>query len=89
MQRCYHSVATLLDIRDKTCQTLVLLSLVLSHIWPISTTETTLTVHVVIADSTRLDDITYRLKEVLRTEGIAHSTLELETPASHCHSHTC
>ena len=89
MQRCYHSVATLLDIRDKTCQTFVLLSLVLLHIWPISTTETTLTVHVVIADSTRMDDITLEIKEVLRAEGIAHSTLELEPPASHCHSHTC
>ena len=59
------------------------------HIWSISTTETALTAHVVIADSSRMDDITYRLKEVLRAEGIAHSTIELETPASHCHSHTC
>ena len=59
------------------------------HIWSISTTETALTAHVVIADSSRMDDITHRLKEVLRTEGIAHSTIELETPASHCHSHTC
>ena len=59
------------------------------HIWPISTTETALTAHVVIADSSRMDDITHGLKELLRTEGIAHSTLELETPASHCHSHCC
>ena len=59
------------------------------HIWPTSTTETALTAHVVIADSSRLDDITHGLKELLRTEGIAHSTLELETPASHCHSHCC
>ncbi len=59
------------------------------HIWPISTTETALTAHVVIADSNRLDDITYRLKEMLRTEGIAHSTLELETPDSHCSGRCC
>ena len=59
------------------------------HIWPISTTETALTAHVVIADSTRMDDITHALKEMLHAEGIAHSTIELETPASHCHSHTC
>ncbi len=32
------------------------------HIWPISTTETALTAHVVIADSTRMDDITHALK---------------------------
>ena len=59
------------------------------HIWPISTTETALTAHVVIADSTRMDDITQAMKEMLRAEGIAHSTIELETPASHCHCHTC
>ena len=59
------------------------------HIWPISTTETALTAHVVIADSTRMDDITHALKEALYDQGIAHSTIELETPASHCHSHTC
>ena len=66
-----------------------MLSLVFSHIRPISTTETTLTVHVVIADSTRMDDITLEIKEVLRAEGIVYSTIELETTASHCHSHTC
>ena len=59
------------------------------HIWPISTTETALTAHVVIADSTRMDDITHALKEMLHTEGIAHSTIELETPSSHCGSHSC
>ena len=64
-----------------------MLSLVLLHIRPISTTETTLTVHVVIADSTRMDDITLEIKEVLRAEGIVYSTIELETTASHCHSH--
>lgn len=59
------------------------------HIWPVSTDQTALTAHVVIADSTRLDDITHRIKTMLCDEGITHSTIELETPASHCHSISC
>ncbi len=59
------------------------------HIWPISTTETALTAHVVIADSSQLDSITHALKTLLVAHGIAHSTLELETPASHCDHHDC
>lgn len=59
------------------------------HIWPISTTETALTAHVVIADSSLLDDTTHRLKEMLTSEGIAHCTLEMETTASHCDHHDC
>ncbi len=59
------------------------------HIWSISTTETALTAHVVIADCQQLDKTTHQLKEMLEKEGIAHSTLEMETPLSHCHSHDC
>ena len=59
------------------------------HIWPISTTETALTAHVVIADCSQLDSITHTLKTLLAAQGIAHSTLELETPASHCDHHDC
>ena len=59
------------------------------HIWPISTTETALTAHVVIADCSQLDTITHALKTPLAAHGIAHSTLELETPASHCDPHDC
>ena len=59
------------------------------HIWPISTTETALTAHIVIADITHLDDTTHAIKTMLATQGIAHSTLELETTASHCDRHGC
>ena len=59
------------------------------HIWPISTTETALTAHIVIADITHLDDTTHAIKTMLATQGIAHSTLELETTASHCDQHGC
>ncbi len=59
------------------------------HIWAISTTETALTCHIVIADAGLLDEVTDRAKELLDSIGIHHSTLELETHSSHCHEHEC
>ena len=59
------------------------------HIWPISTTETALTCHVVIPSSDRLEEVTDRVKHLLDEMGIHHSTLELETSSSHCHDHDC
>jgi len=59
------------------------------HIWPISTTETALTAHVVIPESSQLESVTDRVKELLDGIGIHHSTLELETKSSHCHDHDC
>ena len=59
------------------------------HIWPISTTETALTAHIVIPDATMLEAVTDRLKDYLDFLGIHHSTLELETRSSHCHDLHC
>ena len=59
------------------------------HIWPISTTETALTAHIVIPDATMLEAVTDRLKDYLDGIGIHHSTLELETRSSHCHDPHC
>lgn len=59
------------------------------HIWPISTTETALTAHIVIQKSSMLEEVTDCLKEHLDGLGIHHSTLELETKSSHCHDHDC
>ena len=59
------------------------------HIWPISTTETALTAHVVIPSADMLDEVTDRVKDLLDSMGIHHSTLELETRSSHCRQHDC
>lgn len=59
------------------------------HIWAISTTETALTAHIVIPEASMLDEVTDRVKELLDTLGIHHSTLELETRRSHCQQHEC
>lgn len=59
------------------------------HIWAISTTETALTCHIVIPEAAMLEEVTDRVKELLDSIGIHHSTLELETTSSHCHDHDC
>ncbi len=59
------------------------------HIWPISTTETALTAHVVIPSSDLLDPVTDRVKDLLDGLGIHHSTIELETSSSHCRQRDC
>ena len=59
------------------------------HIWPISTTETALTAHVVIEDCRKMDDCCRMLKERLEGMGISHSTIEMETENSTCNSREC
>ena len=53
------------------------------HIWPISTTETALTAHLVVDDMARAAEIIAAVKTALAGAGIAHSTLEPET-RGHC-----
>ncbi|MDR0757426.1 MAG: cation diffusion facilitator family transporter [Tannerella sp.] len=54
------------------------------HIWALSTTETALTVHVVIADPEQMETVKRRLKQILREKSITHVTLEFETVHSEC-----
>ena len=59
------------------------------HIWAISTTDNALTAHVVIDSLEKMETVKSCLKESLQKTGISHSTLEFETPDSHCHEHHC
>ena len=59
------------------------------HIWAISTTETALTCHIVIPEAAMLEEVTDRVKALLDSLNIHHSTLELETKSSHCKDHDC
>ena len=77
------------DIKKKISQQEGVLDVHHLHIWPISTTETALTAHVVIATPSELEAVTDRLKQLLASLGIHHSTLELETSASHCRDRDC
>lgn len=59
------------------------------HIWALSTTETALTVHIVVESMQQMDPLKCKIKSVLRKEGIAHATLEFETPTGHCSEEEC
>ena len=59
------------------------------HVWAISTTDNALTAHIVIDSLEHMEEVKEHLKEQLHEAGIAHSTLEFETSASHCHDHAC
>ncbi len=59
------------------------------HIWAVSTTETALTCHIVIPEATMLEEVTDRVKNLLDSLNIHHSTLELETKSSHCKDVNC
>jgi len=57
------------------------------HVWPISTTETALTVHLLVPDGYPGDGFTARLAHELHDRfGIDHATVQIETdPATDCH----
>lgn len=59
------------------------------HVWPISTTETALTAHIVTHEMSRMETIKHELKERLAEAGISHATLEFEQPGGQCHCIEC
>ena len=54
------------------------------HIWPISTTETALTAHLVVAPESDAEAIVHDVKHALRKAGIQHATLETEKEGHPC-----
>ncbi|MDR2969472.1 MAG: cation diffusion facilitator family transporter [Tannerellaceae bacterium] len=54
------------------------------HVWPISTTETALTAHIVLSDISRMEEIKEEVKQELSHTGIQHATLESELPGRDC-----
>lgn len=59
------------------------------HVWALSTTETALTAHVVVDDWSLAETAREQIKERLKAMGIGHSTLELESGRTRCHSTCC
>lgn len=59
------------------------------HIWAISTTETALTAHVTVDNLSLWPQVSRQLKHELAEHGIAHATLEPETPDTHCAETEC
>lgn len=54
------------------------------HVWPLSTTENALTVHVVIDDPARLNAIIGSVKLEAAKFGVAHATVEAEEEGAPC-----
>lgn len=59
------------------------------HIWALSTTETALTVHVIIENMAWMKEVKCQLKQRLKEIGIIHATLEFETPQENCDRNCC
>lgn len=59
------------------------------HIWPISTTQTALTAHAVVAADKEPETVVSDLKSALRAKGIGHVTIETEREGSRCADHDC
>lgn len=59
------------------------------HIWPISTTETALTAHILIDNPLMMEPIKQEIKKKLAHAGIQHVTLEFETAAACCDGICC
>lgn len=57
------------------------------HVWPLSTTETAMTVHAVIGDVSRLNRVISDIKERARHFGVSHTTVEAESKDAHCNDH--
>lgn len=54
-----------------------------------STTENAATIHIVLKDLSQMEEVKHAVKEELRKHGIHHSTVECETPGSHCEDTCC
>ena len=59
------------------------------HVWAISTTENSLTAHIVTEDIQHAAEIKHALHERLKQEGILHATLEFERPEETCDAPEC
>ena len=59
------------------------------HVWAMSTTENAATIHIVLKDLSQMEEVKHAVKEELREHGIHHSTVECETPGSHCEDTHC
>ena len=59
------------------------------HVWPISTTETAATVHLVLSDISSMDSVKSAARALFLGAGVSHCTIECETPGSACPSTTC
>ena len=59
------------------------------HVWAVSTTENAATVHVVIKDSSAMEEAKRSVKRALKEKGICHVTVECELDGCKCQEKSC
>ena len=59
------------------------------HIWAVSTTENAATLHIVIRDLHQMEELKQKVKEILRENGVRHSTVECELSGTACTDFHC
>lgn len=59
------------------------------HIWAISTTENAATLHAVIDDFSRMEEIKGDIRLAFSRNNITHCTIEFERAGTHCHDKDC
>lgn len=59
------------------------------HVWAISTTENAATVHLVLENADRMEEVKARARQLFRSAGVAHCTIECELPGSVCGDKEC
>ena len=59
------------------------------HVWAIGTEENAATLHIVIEDTEKLDEIRIEIKNKLKELGIQHSTVEVESHDATCSDESC
>ena len=59
------------------------------HVWAISTTENAATIHLVLEDISGMEQAKSLTRELFRSAGVGHCTIECESCDSHCPSLTC
>ncbi len=59
------------------------------HIWPLSTTVTAMTTHVIVTDLSMVDKVIHNIRESMEGFNIQHCTIEVETRKDNCDCENC
>lgn len=71
-------------IEEQICTTPGVVRIHHLHLWALSTTQNALTVHVVVTDPVRSDEIRREIRHRLCACGVTHITIETERPDTEC-----
>ena len=59
------------------------------HIWAVSTTENAATLHVVLEDLSKMEEVKHALRQRFHQNHIHHITIECESSTTPCKEHSC